>query len=67
MHQVSLIRGNQEGLGMHRGTNLHNKINYCPVPMREDLETKISEKTTLMHGSMGATFAACALVEICLF
>jgi hypothetical protein len=52
---------------MHRGTNLHNKINFCPVPMREDLETKIPEKTTLMHGSMGATFAACALVEICLF
>jgi hypothetical protein len=38
---------------MHRGTNLHNKINFCPVPMREDLETKIPEKTTLMHGSMG--------------
>jgi hypothetical protein len=60
MRQVSLICTNQEGLGAHRGTSLHKKINHCLAPMREDLKTKILEKLHLCMVRWGNHCSLCS-------
>jgi hypothetical protein len=59
MHQVSLISASQEGLGTHRRTNLHRKINLCLAPIRDDLKTKIPKNYTY------ALFDGCNLRNLC--